>query len=237
MIEPELSPLSMRRAWMRFAKPAAVLIAVAVLAWLLWQWLSAPVSVQRKTPEVTAIIPLPPPPPPPPKQEPPPEPEQPPPEPEMAEPTPVEEPTPQEEPKPAEEPKVADNNAEPMTMNSDGQAGGDAFNIGAGSGGGMSGSGGAGRIGNATYGQYLGYALQKLVRENDSTGYLAYQLDVDIWIDPQGRVTRAEIRRSSGNTEIDGKVAGVLRSAVLTQRPTTTTTMPVKIRLNSRRPS
>lgn len=235
MTEPN-SPSPLPR-WRRLIKPVAAIVAAALVGWLLWQWLSAPAGVQRKAPEVTAIIPLPPPEPPPPKPEPPPEPETPPPEQEMVEtePTPVEEPTP-EEPKPAEEPKAADNNAEPMQMNSDAQAGSDAFNIGAGSGGGMSGAGG-GRFGNATYGQYLGYALQKLVRDNDSTGYLAYQLDVDIWIDREGRVTRAEIRRSSGDTSVDEKVAAVLRNAVLTQRPTTTTTMPVKVRLNSRRPT
>lgn len=236
MTEPT-SP-SWQQRLKRVIKPGAVILGVALAGWLLWQWLSAPAGVQRKAPEVTAIIPLPPPPPPPPKPEPPPEPETPPPEEEMVEPepTPVEEPTP-EEPKPAEEPKAADNNADPMQMNSDAQAGSDAFNIGAGAGGGMSGSGGGGRLGNATYGQYLGYALQKLVRENDTTGYLAYQLDMDIWIDREGRVTRAEIRRSSGDAAVDEKVAAVLRNAVLSQRPTTTTTMPVKVRLNSRRPT
>ncbi|WP_342325169.1 energy transducer TonB [Kosakonia sp. BYX6] len=227
------APLSALR---RLGKYLIAIALAAAVGWQLWQWLSAPAGVQRKAPEVTTIIPLPPPPPPPPKPEPPPEPETPPPEQTMVEPTPVEKPAP-EEPKPAEEPKAADNNAQPMQMNSDAQAGSDAFNIGAGSGGGMAGSGGAGRIGNATYGQYLGYALQKLVRENDSTGYLAYQLDVDIWIDREGRVTRAEIRRSSGDADVDEKVATVLRNAVLTQRPTTTTTMPVKVRLNSRRPT
>ncbi|HKS34751.1 MAG TPA: energy transducer TonB, partial [Enterobacteriaceae bacterium] len=227
---------SPRRDLRRLVKPGLAVVAVGVVAWMLWQWISAPSSVQRKPPEMTMIVPLPPPPPPEPKPEPPPEPEEPPPEPEMVEPepTPVEEPTPAEEPEP-EEPKVADA-ADPMQMNADTQAGSDAFNIGAGSGRGMSGSGGGG-VGNATYGQYLGYALQKLVREDDSTGYLAYQLDVDIWIDRDGRVTRAEIRRSSGDSEIDGKVSTVLRSAVLSQRPTPSTTMPVKIRLNSRRPS
>ncbi|HCB1212043.1 TPA: TonB family protein [Klebsiella pneumoniae] len=123
-----------------------------------------------------------------------------------------------------------------MQMDADAQAGGDAFNIGAGSSGGMAGSG-AGRIGNATYGQYLGYALQKVLRETDATRNLAYRMNVDLWIDRDGRVRRVEMTRSSGDPEIDEKVLAVLRAATFDQRPTPTTTMPAKVALTSRRPS
>ena len=97
--------------------------------------------------------------------------------------------------------------------------------------------GGGGRAGNATYGQYLGYALQKLLREADSTRNLAYRMNVDLWIDGGGKVTRVEITRSSGDPAIDEKVLAVLRSTAFGQRPTSTTTMPAKVALTSRRPS
>lgn len=227
-------PSASRRLHLRQARPVAAAVALGVLAYCAWQWAHQTAAVQRKPLEVVAIVPIPIPPPPPP----PPPPEQPqqdqlPPEQQLLEPVH----TPVDEPKPAEKNQAADASKESMQMNADAQAGGDAFNIGAGSSHGMGGSGGPARLGNATYGQYLGYALQKLVRENDRTGYLAYQLDVDIWIDREGRVTQARIRHSSGDAEVDDKVASVLRSAVLSQGPSASMTMPVKVRLNSRRPS
>ena len=116
------------------------------------------------------------------------------------------------------------------------QAGSDAFNIGAGSGKGMGGSG-AGRAGNATYSQYLSFALQKALRDADSTRHLAYRLHVDLWIDRDGRVTRAQLARSSGDAEIDQAVLAVLNTITFDQRPTPSTTMPAKVALTSRRPS
>ncbi|CAB3647231.1 energy transducer TonB family protein [Achromobacter pestifer] len=226
-----------RRDVMRVVKPVVAVLIVGVLGYFAWQWISDMSGVQRKPPEMTAIIPLPPPPPPPPEPEKPPEPEEPPPEEKMVEPEP--EPTPAEEPKPAEDapPTPADSAADPMEMNADAQAGSDAFNIGAGTRGGMAGSGGGGRLGNATYGQYLGYALQKTLREAESTRNLVYRLSVDLWINREGQVTRAEITRSSGDPAIDDQVLAVLRSTAFDQRPTSTTTMPAKVALTSRRPS
>lgn len=222
----------------RWARLAAAVAAACVLAYLVWQWAGGTSGVQRKSPEVTAIIPLPPPPPPPPQPEPPPEPEPPPPEPRMAEPQPTPEPTPADEPEPADEaPAPSDSAADPMQMDAEAQAGGDAFSIGAGSGRGLAGSGGGGRIGNATYGQYLGYALQKRLREDADVGYLGYQIDIDIWVDREGRITRTAIVRSSGDPDTDRKVQAALDGAVLDQSPTSTTTMPAKVRLVSRRPS
>ncbi|GGY04411.1 energy transducer TonB family protein [Paludibacterium paludis] len=220
-----------RRAKARALQLLAVL-AIGAVAYSVWQWASGIATVHRKPPELTTIIPLPPPPAPPPKPETPTPPEK-----KAVEPEPV--PVPSEAPKPAEEapPKPADAAADPMQMNADAQSGGDAFNIGAGSGRGMAGSGGGGRIGNATYGQYLGYALQKVLRETDTTRLLVYRMNVDLWISREGQVTRVEIAQSSGDREIDEKVLAVLRRTVFDQRPTTTTTMPVKVALTSRRPS
>ncbi|UTH74481.1 energy transducer TonB [Chromobacterium sp. IIBBL 290-4] len=220
------------RRMKNLALGVAALAAIAVAAYLVWQWASSIASVQRKPPELTTIIPLPPPPAPPPKPETPPPPDK-----KMVEPEPV--PVPSEAPKPAEEapPKPADTTADPMQMNADAQSGSDAFNIGAGTGHGLAGSGGGGRIGNATYGQYLGYALQKTLRETDSTRLLVYRMNVDLWISREGQVTRVEMAQSSGDKDIDEKVLAVLRRTVFDQRPTTSTTMPVKVALTSRRPS
>lgn len=210
----------------------AALLVVGVSAWLVWQWAGQTTGKQRKPPELTAIIPLPPPPAPPPEPEKATTPEK-----QITEPEPI--PVPSEEPKPAENtpPTPADAAADPMQMNADAQSGSDSFNIGAGSGKGMAGSGGGGRVGNATYGQYLGYALQKVLRETDTTRQLVYRMNVDIWINREGQVTRVEMAHSSGDRDVDEKVLAVLRKTTFDQRPTTMTTMPVKVALTSRRPA
>lgn len=209
-------------------------LVAAGLAWLLWQWANDMSGVRREAPKIPAIIPLPPPPPPPPVQEKPPEPE-----------TPVEEkivepePTPEpEEVKPEEEapPTPADDLANPMQMDGDAQAGSDAFNIGAGKGGGMAGSGG-GRLGNGTYSQFLAYAFQRLMRDSPELRSLAFRVHLDVWIDQGGQVTRVELTRSTGDPELDAKVLAALRASPALERPPASMSMPVRISLQGRRPS
>lgn len=220
----------------RWGVRSGVAVCLLMLAWLAWHWATDRSGVKRKAPEMTAIIPLPPPPPVP-KTEPRKEPDEIPPKQEQLvekEPTPVEKPTPSEE-KPL---ASADTSPEPMQMDAQAQAGGDAFNIGAGTGSGMGapGSGGVGAIGSATYGQYLGYVLQKILRESEATRNLVYKMAVDMWISRSGEVTRVDVVRSSGDASVDSRVLAVLRGSTFDQHPLETTKMPAKVSLNSRRP-
>jgi TonB family protein len=207
------------------------LLAGAGLAWLLWTWANDMSGIRREAPKIPAIIPLPPPPPPPPEK--PPEPEKPV-EEKIVEPEPTPEP---EEVKPEEEapPSPAEDLADPMQMNSDAQAGSDAFNIGAGKGGGMAGTGG-GRLGNGTYSQFLAYSFQRLLRESPELRNLAFRLEADVWLDQAGRVTRVELGRSSGDAELDAKVLATLRASPHLERPPASLQVPVRIRLQGRRP-
>jgi len=222
---------------MRAVKVAVAVIVVAVLGYFVWQWAGDMAGVRREAPKIATIIPLPPPPPPPPEPEqPPPEPEQ---KEEVAEPEPEPEPEPIDQPTPEEEapPSPSDDLADPMQMDADAQAGSDAFNIGAGQGRGMSGSGG-GRAGNATYSQYLAYALQKILREDDRTRNLVFRLQANIWLTASGQVERVELVRSSGDPEVDARVIAALRAVpALDERPPASVTMPVRASLNGRRPS
>src|SRR3546814_13352554 len=84
-------------------------------------------------------------------------------------------------------------------------AGTDAFNIGAGSGGGMAGGGG-GRAGNATYSQYLAYMFQRILREDDNTRNLVFRLNADLWLNASGQITQVKLSTSSGDREIDAMV-------------------------------
>ncbi|BBP77188.1 energy transducer TonB [Pseudomonas gingeri NCPPB 3146 = LMG 5327] len=228
-----ISPDPVKKSPLRLVKWGAGLLLGAAAAWFLWQWAHDMSGVRREAPKVPMIIPLPPPPPPPP-----PEPEKPK-EPE----TPVEEkvpePTPEpEEVKPQEEapPSPADDLANPMQIDGDAQAGGDAFNIGAGKGGGMAGAGG-GRLGNGTYSQFLAYTFQRVLKENPELRNLAFSLQTDVWLSAAGDITRVELVKSSGDPRLDTQVLAALRAAPrLNERPPASMTLPVRISLQGRRP-
>lgn len=225
-------PLPMKPSPLRFVKWGAGVLIAGVAAWFLWQWANDMSGVRREAPKVPTIIPLPPPPPPPPEK--PPEPE-PPVEEKMVEPEPTPEP---EEVKPEEEapPSPADDLANPMQMDGDAQSGNDAFNIGAGKGGGMAGAGG-GRVGNGTYGQFLAFTFQRLLRENPDLRNLAFVLQADVWLSSVGEITRVELVKSSGNPEVDTQVLAALRNAPhLSERPPASMTLPVRLSLQGRRP-
>jgi TonB family protein len=224
-----IEPLPVKTPALRYAKWGAGLVIGALAAWFLWQWANDMSGVRREAPKVPTIIPLPPPPP-----EKPPEPE-----------TPVEEkivepePTPEpQEVKPEEQapPSPADDLANPMQMDGDAQSGSDAFNIGAGKGGGMAGAGG-GRLGTGTYSQFLAFTFQKLLRENPDLRNLAFSLQADVWLSSVGEITRVELIKSSGNPEIDTQVLAALRNAPhLSERPPASMTLPVRLSLQGRRP-
>ncbi|NWB50367.1 energy transducer TonB family protein [Pseudomonas gingeri] len=216
---------------LRPLKWGAGLLLGAVAAWFLWQWAHDMSGVRREAPKVPMLIPLPPPPPPP-EPEKPKEPE-----------TPVEEkipePTPEpEQVKPQEEapPSPANDLENPMQIDGDAQSGGDAFNIGAGKGGGMTGAGG-GRLGNGTYSQFLAYSFQRLLKEDPQLRNLAFSLQTDIWMSAAGEITRVELVKSSGDPKLDAQVLAALRAVPrLSERPPASITLPVRIALQGRRP-
>ncbi|WP_241082931.1 energy transducer TonB [Achromobacter xylosoxidans] len=221
----------------RWLKLAAVAVALIAVAYALWRWANDMAGVRREAPKATAIIPLPPPPPPPPEPEKPPEPEPPKEEP-VAPPEPEPQPTP-EPPKPQDEapPRPADDLANPMQIDGDAQAGTDAFNIGAGQGKGMAGGGG-GRGGNGTYNQYVAYALQKILSQDERTRNLSFRTYVDIWFDADGKITRVSLGRAGADAEIDARVVETLRAVPrIDERPPASMGMPMRILVTGRRPS
>jgi TonB family protein len=227
-----VNPPPVKRSPLRLLKWAAGLALAGLAAWLLWQWANDMSGVRREAPKVPTIIPLPPPPPPPPEK-----PKEP--EPKVEEKVPEPEPTPEpEEVKPEEEapPSPVEDLANPMQMDGDAQAGNDAFNIGAGKGGGMAGAGG-GRLGNGTYSQFLAFTFQRLLRENPDLRSLAFSLQADVWLSAVGEITRVELVKSSGNPQVDEQVIAALRAAPhLSERPPASLTLPVRLSLQGRRP-
>ena len=227
-----IHPPPVKSSPVRLLKWAVGLVLAATAAWLLWQWANDMSGVRREAPKVPTIIPLPPPPPPPPEKPKEPEPQV---EEKVVEPEPTPEP---EEVKPEEEapPSPVDDLANPMQMDGDAQSGNDAFNIGAGKGGGMAGAGG-GRLGNGTYSQFLAFTFQRLLRENPDLRSLAFSLQADVWLSAVGEITRVELVKSSGNRQVDEQVISALRTAPhLSERPPASLTLPVRLSLQGRRP-
>jgi len=214
----------------RFIKPVVmVLIALGLIA-LIWHYAGDTAGIKRtEAPQVTTVIPLPPPPPPP-KVKPPPEKMQ-----EEAK-TPLDKPT--VAPKPADSPKPTDNQPKQMTMNAPAQAGTDSFNIGAGDGSGMAGSGDTGSFGNASYAQYMVYILRQAIegdKQVQEAGGARFTGSLNIWMEPSGRITKVSVVQSTGDTKLDEAVAAAVQAlGKVDQPPPRTTRYPVLVKLQGR---
>lgn len=216
-----------RRKYGRFLLPVAGAAVLALAGLFLWHLLTDTGGTKRAVAETPMLMLPPPPPPPPPEPEKTPEPEKP------------EETTPEPEPleplKPAEEAPAPDT-SDPVTMDAEGQAGGDSFGIRAGSGGGMSGAGAGG--GNASYGRYLGYFLQQTISRDQRVKRLAFRIQVDIWLSENGELNRVELVTGSGSAEADEAVLSALRAVGrVDERPPPSLSFPARVSIQGRRPS
>ncbi|WP_144152914.1 energy transducer TonB [Paraburkholderia sp. BCC1885] len=223
-----------QHGWRRWIRPAIAVLVLLGVAAAIWHFASDTAGVKRvEAPQVTTVIPLPPPPPPPPpQQKPPPEKIQ-----EQVK-TPVEKPT--VAPKPSETPKPSDNQPKQMTMNAPAQAGTDSFNIGAGDGGGMVGSGGGGQFGNSTYRQYMAYLLQQTVEHDkrvQDAGGAHFTGSLNLWMEPSGRITRVTVAQSTGDEKLDAAVVSAVEAlGKVDEPPPPSASYPVLVRLEGRHP-
>jgi TonB family protein len=214
-----------RTGWRRWRGRIVAVVLLLAAAWLVWMLAGHEVGVRRAAPRIATITPLPPPPPPP-KEKPP--------EPKKAEEVKQDVPKPAEPVKPVQAPKAPDL-ARQITINGPAQAGNDAFNIGAGEGGGMVGSGGSG-IGGGSYEQYLSYALQEAVQRDDRTRRLVFDVRVNLWLSPEGAVTRVQWIRPSGVQSTDQALLDVLRGVRIDTPPPASLSMPVRVAMRGYRP-
>ncbi|MFZ4764519.1 MAG: TonB C-terminal domain-containing protein [Roseimicrobium sp.] len=180
-------------------------------------------------------LPTPPPPPPPPqpKNEPPPEETK----QEMVEQAPVEQNEPPPEDKPADEPP-------PMGTALQGNGPPDGFGLSGSGGGGMIGGtgtgGGGGRRGGSKFGWYAGQVQTRIaeaLRENKRTRSASLSLQVRIWADSNGRITRASLADSTGDAAVDTALKDeVLTGLKLQEPPPADMPMPIVMRISARRP-
>ena len=205
----------------------AVLLVVAVI--FVGQSFSGKKKPPHKVPEVTMvkIISTPPPPPPPP-----------PPQPKIA------------EEKMVEQVQVDDAEAKPeenaalpgsdLGTSITGNGGPDAFGLTGSRGNGSLGGGGA-RGSGSRWGWYAGQVqatIAEALRKNSRTREANFRVEVRIWPDLTGRITRAQLVGSTGDSGIDAAIkADVLAGLQLKEPPPAGMPLPIVMRLRANRPN
>ena len=210
-----------------------VLLVVALIVGAVW-YVSRDSKSSRKTvaaPEPITIT-LPPPPPLPKVEPPPPKEETPPEEEEMVEQAPVDD---NEEPPDDAPPEAPSSDDISSNANGSGPA------IGGGPGGGGTRIGSNRRGSGSKFGWYAA-KVQTSIREalsrNSSTRTATMSLQVRVWADANGRITRAQLVGTSGNAAVDQSIRNqVLTGLQLPQAPPADMPMPINLRITARKPT
>ncbi|TWB96273.1 outer membrane transport energization protein TonB [Bradyrhizobium macuxiense] len=191
----------------------------------------------RQVRDLTIVnVTLPPPPPPPP---PPPQPEQ-----KMIEQPKMAEPEFKEEKpvdKPKDEPAKEAKNDEPpgpLSLDAKPTGPGDLFNLGGKPGGSPYGGGGGGGSRFGWYATIITSQIEAAIRANPKTRNMATQIQVRLWVDGSGHITRVVLTPSSGSPEVDAALRNeVIGQLTLREPPPKDMPMPVVTRVTARRPS
>jgi TonB family protein len=213
----------------RFRIPLA-LGAVLVIGGIVWVVKGDHKSPSKPAPMHVVNITVPPPPPPPPPPTPPPTP--PPPEPEQK---PEFQPEEKPEEKPPDPPPAA-----PALGTNAGVGDDNGFGLVSGGGNGFGNGLGTGSGNRSKYGFYAGQVQSRVVealRSNKATRSAAMTLQVRIWVDATGRVTRATLSGSTGSAAKDAALRDeVLTGLQLSQPPPAGMPMPIVMRITAKRP-
>lgn len=156
----------------------------------------------------------------------------------MIEQAPLEEKPPEPEPKPADEPPPI------LGTNIKGDGPSDGFGLGfSGNGGGLGGNGlgGTGRRGGKwdSYARQVQSTIVEALRRNPKSRAASISgLQVRIWPDSAGRVSRAQLVGSTGNPSLDEAIRNeVLTGLQLNEPQPQGMPSPIVLRLNARRPN
>jgi hypothetical protein len=148
----------------------------------------------------------------------------------------VQETAPESKPKEAEAPKPAP--AETLGTNLKGDGPGMAGLGGSGNGGGLFGGKGGG--GGSKFGWYAGQVQTRVaeaLRQNSHTKSASMKIQVRIWADSTGRITKAKLDGTTGDPKLDTAIQNeVLTGLQLQQPPPADMRMPIVMRLTARRP-
>ena len=227
---------SERTALLRYG--AVVVVAALFLSGIIYFLLGHDdMPPPRQVRDLTIVnVTLPPPPPPPPPQ---PQPEQ-----KMIEQPKMAEPEFKEEKpvaKPKDEPAKDAKNDEPpgpLSLDAKPTGPGDLFNLGGKPGGSPYGGGGGGGSRFGWYATIITSQIEAAIRANPKTRNMATQIQVRLWVDSSGHISRVVLTPSSGNAEVDAALRNeVIGSLTLREPPPKDMPMPVVTRVTARRPS
>jgi len=225
-----------QRRWLRRLAVVMAMVIGAALLWTLIAQLMEP--GEKRTKRVVQQISLvkPPPPPPPPKVEPP-----------KLEQKKVEIEEKVETPKPDPQADKAPDAPPPgpnLGLDSQGVAGSDGFGLAARKGGSdliggptLGGGGGAAPLANrfAWYGALIKERIQESVARDKALSTGDYRINVNVWVDAKGVVTRAELVGSTGDTQLDDALKLALRSLPpLREGAPGDMPQPIKLRITAR---
>ncbi|MGY4155859.1 protein TonB [Bradyrhizobium sp. USDA 4461] len=227
---------SERSALLRYG--AAVAVVALLICGIVYFFLGHDdLPPPRQVRDLTIVnVTLPPPPPPPPPQ---PQPEQ-----KMVEQPKMAEPEFKEEKpvdKPKDEPVKNAKNDEPpgpLSLDAKPTSPGDLFNLGGKPGGNPYGGGGGGGSRWGWYATIVTSQIEAAIRANPKTRNMATQIQMRLWVDGSGHISRVVLAPSSGNPEVDAALRNeVIGSLTLREPPPKDMPMPVVTRVTARRPS
>jgi outer membrane biosynthesis protein TonB len=184
--------------------------------------------------EITVKIVPPPPPPPPPPAPPPPEQKM------IEQPKMVEPEVKQEKlvEKPKDEPIKNAKNDEPpgpLSLDAKAEGPGDLFQLGGNPGGNPYGGGGGSRWG--WYASLVQSQIEAALRANEKTRNAIMQVEIRLWADSAGRVSRVQLVSSTGDAALDAVIRNdVFGGLVLREPPPKDMPMPMVTRVTARRP-
>lgn len=192
-------------------------------------------GTKRRAPAPQVVsIQVPPPPPPPP----------PPPRPKPPEPSPQTETAQQMVAETAAEPEAAPDapsNDAPLGTGVKGDGTPDSFGLGTGPGGGggprLLGGGGGGGTRWAGYSSAIKTRIIEALGNDPRTRSADGQIEIGIWLDAGGRITRVQIRKSSADPAVDAAITRDVLAGLQTQPPPADMPQPIWMRTTLRRPN
>jgi TonB family protein len=105
----------------------------------------------------------------------------------------------------------------------------------------MGGSGFGGKGGGSKYGFYAGKVQARVaeaLRNHKKTRSAVMNVQVRVWADSTGRITKVSLGQSTGDPVLDAAIKGeVLSDVVLSEPPPPGMPMPIVMRFNARRPN
>lgn len=209
---------NVRRNVSRLAGAAFGLLLVLGFVWFVHTMMGAKSGKSQRQVQVVQVIR---PPPPPPDQPPPPPPGK----TEQALPKDEPEPTPDNTPAPADQ---------PLGLDAEGAAGGDAFGLAARRGGSDL-VGGNGTAAFAWYTNRLKDAVVEKLTSDARLGSKKFSVTVRVWIEADGRIKQVKLVSSTGNREVDQRIESALGALTrLSESPPLEMPQPVSLKIVSR---